>query len=128
MSRKEIKKHSGVLHAYKEHIKTRHKFLNLFNKQNSAKIISIYLNKTKAYKVKDTVRKVIEEEHKEETGVFGTKRGGTLEAILDPFGYNAPIDPIVDAKKENKRIKKALAEGKKIDASKVKTVNPAKDW
>lgn len=49
LSRKEIKKHSGVLHAYKEHVKTRHKFLNLFNKQNSAKIISIYLDKTKAY-------------------------------------------------------------------------------
>ncbi len=49
LSKKEIKKHSGVLHAYKEHSKTRFRFLDLFSKQDSAKIISIYLDKTKVY-------------------------------------------------------------------------------
>lgn len=49
LSKKEIKKHSGVLHAYKENVKTRQKFLDLFSKQDFAKVITIYLDKRKVY-------------------------------------------------------------------------------
>lgn len=43
------KKHSGVLHAYKETPKTRQKLLNLFHESKSADIITVYLNKNKVY-------------------------------------------------------------------------------
>jgi hypothetical protein len=82
------------------------------------------LAKTGANKVDRNIRAQIEEDHEEKTGVFGTERGGTMEAILDPFGYNAPTEPIIDAEKENSRIKRALATGQKVTASGVKTKDP----
>ncbi len=85
------------------------------------------ISKVGADKVDDSIRRTVEKEHREKTGVFGTERGGTLESILDPFGYNEPVDPVVDAKKENKRIREALKKGKKIDPSKVKSIEPAKE-
>jgi len=43
------KKHTGILHCYKEHPKTRIKLLSLVNELNDLSIISIYLNKKKVY-------------------------------------------------------------------------------
>lgn len=82
------------------------------------------LAKTGANKVNKNIREKVEEDFEEKTGVFGTERGSTMEAILDPFGYNAPVDPIVDAKKENSRIKQALARGQKVSGEGVKTKDP----
>ncbi len=83
--------------------------------------------KTGAEEADPSIRRTVDKEYKEKTGAFGSERGGVLEAIVDPFGYNAPKDPVVDANKENKRIKEALAKGEKIDASKVATKDPRKD-
>jgi hypothetical protein len=83
--------------------------------------------KTGADEADASIRRTVDREYKEKTGAFGADRGGLLEAIVDPFGYNAPKDPVVDAKKENKRIKEALAKGEKIDGSKVATKDPRKD-
>jgi hypothetical protein len=85
------------------------------------------LAKTGANKVDKNIRSKIEDEYEDKSGVFGTERGGTMEAILDPFGYNAPVEPIVDSKKENSRIKKALATGQKVTSSGVKTKDPRKE-
>ena len=83
--------------------------------------------KTGAEEADPSIRRTVDKEYREKTGAFGSERGGFLEAIVDPFGYNAPKDPVVDAKKENKRIKEALAKGEKIDSSKVVTKDPRKD-
>lgn len=48
-SKKEIKTHGGVLHAYKETPRTRQKLLNLFRERNVSDILVIYLNKKKVY-------------------------------------------------------------------------------
>ncbi len=45
----EIKKHHGVLHAYKESNKTREIVLNLIKKSDDIKIMYIMLNKQKVY-------------------------------------------------------------------------------
>ncbi len=47
-NKKEIKNHSGTLHAYKEKPATRQKILRLLNEKDVS-IISIYLNKSKVY-------------------------------------------------------------------------------
>lgn len=47
-SKKEIKNHSGTLHAFKERPSTRQKLLKLLNEKDIS-IISIYLNKSKVY-------------------------------------------------------------------------------
>lgn len=47
-SKKEIKMHSGMLHAYKETSPTKKKILTLLAQKNIS-IISIYLNKSKVY-------------------------------------------------------------------------------
>src|SRR4030043_2122844 len=47
-TRKELKHHSGTLHAYKEPRKNRTKTLQLLTKEDIA-IIVIYLNKRKVY-------------------------------------------------------------------------------
>ena len=83
--------------------------------------------KADAAKVDPNIRKEVEKEHKAKTGVFGTSRGSTMEAILDPFGYNKPVDPVVDPKAENKRIREALQKGEKINPDKVESYNPAKE-
>lgn len=52
-SKKEIRIHGGVIHAYKEKPSTKKKILTLLSKKNIS-IISIYLNKSKVYtKLKD---------------------------------------------------------------------------
>ncbi len=81
----------------------------------------------KADGANDSIRQQVDAEHDAKTGVMGTERGGTLESILDPFGYNAPKEPVVDAKAENTRVKDALKNGEKIDATKVATKDPRKD-
>ena len=48
LSRKNIKHHSGVLHCYKEHPRTRQRVLSLLAEKDIS-IISIYLNKHKVY-------------------------------------------------------------------------------
>jgi len=85
------------------------------------------IEKAKADKANPNIRKLVLEEHQEKTGVFGTERGGTLESILDPFGYNKPVEPVVDAKAENKRIKEALSKGEKISGKNAKTKDPRKE-
>jgi Protein of unknown function (DUF3035) len=85
------------------------------------------LAKTGAETANSKVRKKVEKEYKAKTGVFGTERGGMMEAILDPFRYNAPVDPVVDPKEENKRIREALQKGEKINPEGVKSYNPAKE-
>lgn len=53
-SKKEVQSHTGVLHAYKELPKTRHKLLTLFHENKGGSVITIYLNKKKVYtKLKD---------------------------------------------------------------------------
>ncbi|MEW6040142.1 MAG: DUF3800 domain-containing protein [Elusimicrobiota bacterium] len=47
-TKKEIKRHNGVLHCYKEHPTVRKKVLGLLS-QKDVSIISIYLNKRKVY-------------------------------------------------------------------------------
>ncbi len=83
------------------------------------------LAKANANDADSSIRKTVDKEYKGKTGAFGTDRGGMMESIVDPFGYNQPKEPVVDAKEENKRIREALRKGEKIDASKVKTKNPA---
>lgn len=75
--------------------------------------------------VDSSIRRTVDKEYKGKTGVFGTDRGGTMESVLDPFGYNSASEPIVDAKAENRRIKDAIRKGEKIDASAVKKKDPA---
>ncbi len=72
-----------------------------------------------------SIRRVVEKEHRNKTGVFGTERGGTMEALLDPFGYNKPTEPVVDGKKENQRIREALRDGQAISGEGAKTKDPA---
>ena len=48
-SKKEVQSHGGVLHAYKELPKTRHKLLSLFHEGKEASVVTIYLNKKKVY-------------------------------------------------------------------------------
>lgn len=48
-SKVEIKRHSGSLHCYKEHPKTRLKLFQWINKKDDILLMSIYLNKTKVY-------------------------------------------------------------------------------
>lgn len=48
-TKKEVKNHAGVLHAYKESLRTRQKLLNIFHEKKAADIIAIYLNKKKVY-------------------------------------------------------------------------------
>lgn len=85
------------------------------------------LASTGADKVNANIRQQVEAERADVTGVFGTERGGTMEAILDPFGYNAPVDPVLDGRKETKRIKEALAKGEDIDSKKVESIEPNKE-
>lgn len=48
-SKKEVKSHNGVLHAFKESPKVRQKVLSLFREKNISNVIVIYLNKKKVY-------------------------------------------------------------------------------
>jgi len=94
-------------------------------RKNSA-IENAVLARTSADKADPGIRETVNKEFKEQTGVFGTERGGTLEAILDPIGYNSPADPVVNAKAENQRIKSDIASGKKVSADDVQKIDPRK--
>ena len=48
-NKKEVRSHTGVLHAYKEKPKTRQKLLNLFRENDMSNVVVIYLNKKKVY-------------------------------------------------------------------------------
>jgi hypothetical protein len=96
------------------------------NRPNSAAENAL-IAKAGATAIDPKIRREVEKEYKGKSGVFGTERGGVLETILDPFGYNKPVDPVVDPKAENKRIREAIRKGEKIDASKVKSKDPLKD-
>jgi hypothetical protein len=85
------------------------------------------LAKTGAQQASDSIRTKVEKDYNSKEGVFGTEQGSTLNSVLDPFGYNAPVDPVVDAKKENARIKAALKKGEKINPDDVQSINPKKD-
>jgi hypothetical protein len=74
------------------------------------------LQKANAAATDDSIKKTVYQEHREDAGkgVFGVKKGGFMEKVLDPFGYNAPKDPEIDVEAERNRIKKAIKDGKPI--------------
>lgn len=60
------------------------------------------------------IRNTIESEFKNERSVFGTKKGSTLETLVDPFGVNRAKPKLVDGAKENQRIRKSIANQEKV--------------
>jgi hypothetical protein len=65
------------------------------------------LNKTASVKEEDNIKKIIEKEHKENESSW-------VDDIIDPFGYNRSQPEVINPVKENRRIKKAIFEGKKV--------------
>lgn len=74
------------------------------------------LQKADAASANDDIKKTVFQEHRQDSGkgVFGVKKGGFMEKVLDPFGYNAPKDPELDVEAERKRIQKAIESGQPI--------------
>jgi hypothetical protein len=56
-------------------------------------------------------------------GVFGVEKGGMLDSILDPFGYNSPSDPVINADDEKKRIQENIKKGKAVNEGNVEVID-----
>ena len=83
------------------------------------------LNASGANTVNNDIRNRIENDFENESSIFGTTKGGTLESIVDPFGYNRTKPTIVDGYKENQRIREAIQNDENINTEEVEIVE---DW
>lgn len=94
------------------------------NSGNYSKIEKTFEDKAKLQN-NNNIRSTIENDYKNQTSIFGTKKGSTLERIVDPFGYNRPKAKLVDGEKENQRIRKSLKNNEKVTD---KGVIVIEDW